>query len=176
MVCGVCRAPHHLDCWADNGGCAVVACAGGPTSEHLTPATAQMDPLPANPAPASLQQIAVHAQLTREVVCPTHQPRHRDKTMRVSGRPRRERRDTRDPAGHQRWPRGFAQGAVSSATRDRERVDILLPEKDRIATPESSRGHRADRDRSNPRVANLARAQELQSPEGSATALPLKPS
>src|SRR5215218_3116379 len=28
--CGVCSAPHHADCWGDNGGCAVVACAGGP--------------------------------------------------------------------------------------------------------------------------------------------------
>lgn len=30
VVCGVCGAPHHADCWHDNGGCAVVACAGGP--------------------------------------------------------------------------------------------------------------------------------------------------
>jgi hypothetical protein len=30
-VCGVCGAPHHADCWHDNGGCAVIACAGGPT-------------------------------------------------------------------------------------------------------------------------------------------------
>jgi hypothetical protein len=35
VVCGVCGAPHHADCWHDNGGCAVIACAGGPT-----PATA----------------------------------------------------------------------------------------------------------------------------------------
>ena len=30
MVCGTCRAPHHLDCWTDNTGCAVLGCAGGP--------------------------------------------------------------------------------------------------------------------------------------------------
>jgi hypothetical protein len=30
MVCGHCRAAHHADCWSDNGGCAVMACAGGP--------------------------------------------------------------------------------------------------------------------------------------------------
>lgn len=30
VECGVCHAPHHGDCWQDNGGCAVVACAGGP--------------------------------------------------------------------------------------------------------------------------------------------------
>ena len=29
-VCGVCRAPHHGECWDENGGCAVVACVGGP--------------------------------------------------------------------------------------------------------------------------------------------------
>jgi hypothetical protein len=28
--CGTCAAPHHADCWDENGGCAVVACAGGP--------------------------------------------------------------------------------------------------------------------------------------------------
>jgi hypothetical protein len=32
MRCGVCQATHHGDCWQDNGGCAVIACAGGPTS------------------------------------------------------------------------------------------------------------------------------------------------
>ena len=31
-TCGVCRAPHHVECWEENGGCAVVACAGGPGS------------------------------------------------------------------------------------------------------------------------------------------------
>ena len=30
MVCGECNAAHHMDCWADNGGCAVMGCAGGP--------------------------------------------------------------------------------------------------------------------------------------------------
>jgi Prokaryotic RING finger family 1 len=32
VVCGVCGAPHHADCWHDNSGCAVIACAGGPTA------------------------------------------------------------------------------------------------------------------------------------------------
>lgn len=30
VICGVCGALHHHDCWQENGGCAVVACAGGP--------------------------------------------------------------------------------------------------------------------------------------------------
>lgn len=29
-VCEICGATHHLDCWTDNGGCAVVGCAAGP--------------------------------------------------------------------------------------------------------------------------------------------------
>ena len=32
IVCGVCGASHHADCWHDNGGCAVIACTGGPTT------------------------------------------------------------------------------------------------------------------------------------------------
>lgn len=28
--CGVCESAHHSDCWDENGGCSVVACAGGP--------------------------------------------------------------------------------------------------------------------------------------------------
>jgi len=41
MVCGACMAPHHLDCWTDNGGCAVMGCAGGPTGTGATPGTAE---------------------------------------------------------------------------------------------------------------------------------------
>lgn len=33
VECGICHAPHHGDCWQDNGGCAVVACAGGPAQK-----------------------------------------------------------------------------------------------------------------------------------------------
>lgn len=32
-LCGHCRSAHHADCWDDNGGCAVLACAGGPGKE-----------------------------------------------------------------------------------------------------------------------------------------------
>jgi hypothetical protein len=30
VVCPVCSSAHHAECWRDNGGCAIVACAGGP--------------------------------------------------------------------------------------------------------------------------------------------------
>ncbi len=36
-VCGECRAAHHADCWADNGGCAVVSCAGGSGKQTNSP-------------------------------------------------------------------------------------------------------------------------------------------
>jgi hypothetical protein len=28
--CDECGVPHHADCWADNGGCAVALCTAGP--------------------------------------------------------------------------------------------------------------------------------------------------
>lgn len=43
-VCSVCGAPHHADCWQDNGGCAVVACAGGPTAAAVDRPTASTTP------------------------------------------------------------------------------------------------------------------------------------
>jgi hypothetical protein len=39
VVCGACNAPHHVECWSDNGGCAVIGCVGGPTRDAVTPAT-----------------------------------------------------------------------------------------------------------------------------------------
>jgi hypothetical protein len=35
-VCGACGAAHHAECWQDNGGCAVIACAGGPLAATPT--------------------------------------------------------------------------------------------------------------------------------------------
>lgn len=32
VTCPICDATHHAECWRDNGGCAIVACAGGPTT------------------------------------------------------------------------------------------------------------------------------------------------
>ncbi|HEX8103655.1 MAG TPA: RING finger protein [Solirubrobacteraceae bacterium] len=50
--CGVCSAPHHADCWTDNGnGCAVVACQGGPTADTRAAAAAPTQVTPAPPAP-----------------------------------------------------------------------------------------------------------------------------
>ncbi len=54
MCCGVCSAPHHADCWSDNGGCAVVACAGGPAQGAAQPdaPTVVVPPPSAAAAPA----------------------------------------------------------------------------------------------------------------------------
>lgn len=52
VQCGACGAPHHEDCWQDNGnGCAVVACAGGPT-EATRAAQQPTTVMPPSPAPA----------------------------------------------------------------------------------------------------------------------------
>jgi Prokaryotic RING finger family 1 len=47
-VCAECTAPHHRECWDENGGCAVVACAGGPSaaSTQSIPAYADAAPQP----------------------------------------------------------------------------------------------------------------------------------
>lgn len=48
-LCGDCQSAHHFDCWNDNGGCAVVACAGGlrgPSSDEQT-TQAMPPPMPA---------------------------------------------------------------------------------------------------------------------------------
>jgi hypothetical protein len=50
VQCGHCNSAHHADCWDDNRGCAVVACAGGPTSATAAQPTAPQNPLP--PAPS----------------------------------------------------------------------------------------------------------------------------
>lgn len=36
--CRVCRTPHHADCLAENGGCAVLGCAGAPAAQASAPA------------------------------------------------------------------------------------------------------------------------------------------
>jgi hypothetical protein len=51
-VCEACGAAHHSDCWHDNGGCAILACPGGPTAPGSTlPVDAAYQPSPteANP-------------------------------------------------------------------------------------------------------------------------------
>jgi Prokaryotic RING finger family 1 len=39
-VCPTCGAPHHTECWNDNQGCAITACASGPATVPTTPPTA----------------------------------------------------------------------------------------------------------------------------------------
>lgn len=48
-VCGECSAVHHTDCWADNGGCAVVGCLGGPGNAETQARGEGPPPIP--PAP-----------------------------------------------------------------------------------------------------------------------------
>jgi len=50
-TCASCDAVHHAECWLDNGGCAIVACDGGPRQ------TGAADP--ALPPPAASPQAAV---------------------------------------------------------------------------------------------------------------------
>jgi hypothetical protein len=60
VSCGACQAVHHGDCWADNRGCAVVACPGGPSPDTAAePARAAPGPAPGGkppPPPASRRQ------------------------------------------------------------------------------------------------------------------------
>jgi len=51
VACGVCGSSHHEDCWAENGGCAVVACEGGPQAETAAAASPPPSPAPAEPRP-----------------------------------------------------------------------------------------------------------------------------
>jgi hypothetical protein len=50
VVCSACGAPHHGECWDENGGCAVVACSAGP---HVSAQAALAVPVavPASPEP-----------------------------------------------------------------------------------------------------------------------------
>lgn len=53
-TCGSCDAVHHAECWLDNGGCAIVACEGGPATGVAAPAAdATPAPPPAKPRPAA---------------------------------------------------------------------------------------------------------------------------
>ncbi len=78
FVCGVCRAPHHVDCWSDNGGCAVVACVGGPGSGGVT------EPPDARPFPPTVKRGASPLALTPEIPQPPPptQARSEASTMR----------------------------------------------------------------------------------------------
>ena len=58
-VCPTCNSPHHAECWNDNRGCAMIACASGPGSPSAQPAEPQTQPMtaaavvPLTPRPGS---------------------------------------------------------------------------------------------------------------------------
>ena len=45
-VCPSCGAPHHAECWSDNQGCAITACASGPGSASAPPTDPQTQAMP----------------------------------------------------------------------------------------------------------------------------------
>lgn len=64
VSCGACHACHHAECWQDNAGCAVVACAGGPPAEAhertaVLPQAAPIGAAASEPAQAFQQPTAV---------------------------------------------------------------------------------------------------------------------
>lgn len=61
--CTACHAVHHADCWAENGGCAVALCAGGPSDDEEA-----SDEEPASPAPAQPAASAAGAGLLPVIV------------------------------------------------------------------------------------------------------------
>lgn len=56
-VCATCGTPHHADCWYDNGGCAVIGCAGGPIGSAADRAR-QAGTAPTAPHPSTQGQDA----------------------------------------------------------------------------------------------------------------------
>src|SRR4051812_22419619 len=65
--CGACHSVHHDDCWADNGGCAIVGCSGGdsPAAQAPVAAPAASQPLPAVPASTPIAVTAAEAPLPK---------------------------------------------------------------------------------------------------------------
>jgi Prokaryotic RING finger family 1 len=66
VVCGVCRAPHHADCWQDNAGCAVTACSGGPAGGAANQ--------PTNPVASPAAHRAAQSPHPLEPAAPTDTP------------------------------------------------------------------------------------------------------
>jgi hypothetical protein len=71
-LCRHCRAAHHADCWTDNGGCAVLGCAGAPSAREAEQ-TARMSPasVPSHTETPRLQPDVPAQVVTRRVVAPT---------------------------------------------------------------------------------------------------------
>jgi hypothetical protein len=51
IVCPTCGSPHHNECWNDNQGCAITACASGPASTSGRPSEPQAQPIATPSAP-----------------------------------------------------------------------------------------------------------------------------
>lgn len=60
IVCGTCHAAHHLDCWADNSGCAVIGCAEAPASAVQAHDGATLRTPPASPYPVTPRKAKLH--------------------------------------------------------------------------------------------------------------------
>lgn len=62
VVCGVCAAHHHQDCWADNGGCAVLGCAAAPVAgQSAAAAPTVAAAAPRTPAPDAAPPVVAPA-------------------------------------------------------------------------------------------------------------------
>jgi hypothetical protein len=48
-VCPTCSSPHHTECWNDNQGCAIIACASGPSAASVPPKDRQAQAMLAAP-------------------------------------------------------------------------------------------------------------------------------
>ena len=55
LVCPSCHAPHHEECWADNGGCSIVGC---PSAAPATATATASAPAVAAPPPAGVAPTA----------------------------------------------------------------------------------------------------------------------
>lgn len=67
VSCHACGALHHAECWDDNGGCAVMACAGAPLLATV-PSVALADLPEGTPAPTrarSVDQLDTHTATRR---------------------------------------------------------------------------------------------------------------
>ncbi len=81
VVCGECHAAHHADCWADNAGCAVTACLGGPgeasaatEAMNALPPTQKLKPMVISPDPGRSSSAAGFSSLAASPSQPAEPP------------------------------------------------------------------------------------------------------
>lgn len=60
-ICPACSAAHHAECWTDNRGCAVIACAAAPSRIASAPSTPSQSPTLKHPAAGGTQTPAQSA-------------------------------------------------------------------------------------------------------------------